>query len=109
MMKTAAEISAHETRLHDRRDVLIGIRLRRKGESWFTSRITDLSLTGCRLSSFARLEEGMDVWIMLPGFDGRRAVVSWVHNHEAGCTFERPLHPAIFDHIIRMSDPRARG
>ncbi|WP_336958658.1 PilZ domain-containing protein [Sphingobium aquiterrae] len=87
----------------DRHDVLIGVKLRRAGETWFSSRIADLSLSGFRLQSFVKLEQDMELWIMLPGFEGRRATVLWARNHEAGCVFERPLHPAIFDHIIRTA------
>ena len=90
----------------DRQNVLIGVKLRRPGETWFTSRISDLSLGGFRLQSFVKLAPGMDLWIMLPGFEGRKAKVLWSRNHEAGCAFERALHPAIFEHILRMSRPR---
>ena len=99
----------HISRLHNRQTVLIGVRVRRKGESWFKSRITDMSLGGFRLLSFVKLRVGMEVWVMFPGFEGRKAVVVWTANHEAGCEFESALHPAIFDHIVRMSDPTARG
>lgn len=99
----------HASRLSGRQTVLLGVKLRRRGESWFRSRIVDMSLTGFRLQSSAKLIAGMDVWVMFPGFEGRKATVSWVRSHEAGCRFENPLHPAIFDHIIRMSDPGARG
>lgn len=97
------------SRLVSRQQVLIGVKLRRRGESWFASRVTDISRDGFRLATFVKLEPGMDVWIMLPGFEGRRAKVTWVGHHEAGCTFEAPLHDAILDYIIRMSDPAARG
>lgn len=99
----------HASRLIARQKVLIGVKLRRRGESWFASRVTDLSQEGFRLATFVKLSPGMQVWIMLPGFEGRKATVSWVGHHEAGCTFETPLHPAILDYIIRMSDPAARG
>lgn len=92
----------------ERQHVLIGIRMRRKGESWFKSRITNLSLNGCTLSSFAKLELDQEIWVMFPGFEGRRAIVTWAENHQAGCVFDKPLHPAIFDHILRVSDPDAR-
>lgn len=84
-------------------DVLIGVKLRRAGETWFSSRVADLSIGGFRLQSFVKLEQGMELWIMLPGFEGRRATVLWAQNHEAGCVFERPLHPAIYDHIMRTA------
>ncbi len=93
----------------DRQNVLIGVKLRRPGETWFTSRISDLSLGGFRLQSFVKLLPGMDLWIMLPGFAGRQAKVLWARNHEAGCTFERPLHPAIFEHVVRISRTRGPG
>jgi hypothetical protein len=92
------------SRLHGRQTVLIGVRVRRKGESWFKSRITDMSLTGFRLASYVKLNIGMEVWVMFPGFEGRKAFVTWVQNHEAGCEFEAPMHPAIFDHILKTAE-----
>jgi hypothetical protein len=101
--------SHHSSRLLDRQMVLIGVKLRRRGESWFASRVTDISREGFHLSTYVRLEPGMAIWIMLPGFEGRRATVLTVGDHEADCSFDTPLHPAILDYIIRMSDPDARG
>lgn len=95
-------------RLNDRYNVLISVKLRRSGENWFNARLANLSPTGFRVQSFAKLEMDSDLWVMLPGFDGRRARVIWARDHEAGCQFERPLHPAIFDHILRMNRLRAR-
>ena len=89
-------------RTTDRRTVQIGVKVRRPGETWFSSTIADVSVTGFRLQSFMKLTSGSDLWIMLPGFEGRRAHVLWTRAHEAGCTFERPLHPAILDHIVRL-------
>jgi len=99
----------HLPRLHERQTVLIGVRVRRKGESWFKSRITDMSLEGFRLMSFVKLQIGMDLWVMFSGFEGRKASVVWIADHEVGCAFENPLHPAIFDYIIRTSDLHGRG
>lgn len=89
-------------RTAERRDVAIGVKIRRPGESWSASRICDLSITGFRLQSFICLSVGSALWVMLPGFEGRRARVLWTRAHEAGCAFEAPLHPAIFDHIVRL-------
>jgi len=101
------ETSHHISRLYNRQTVLLGVQVRRKSERWFSCRILDMSLVGFRLTSFAKLQRGMEVWIMFPGFEGRRAEVIWTANHEAGCRLDQPLHPAIFDHIVRMSDPAA--
>lgn len=87
----------------ERRAVHIPVKVRRPGETWHSSRIADLSLTGFRLQSFMKLSSGTELWIMLPGFEGRRASVSWSRAHESGCVFERPLHPAILDHIVKLN------
>lgn len=94
-----------QNRLAERRPLLVGVKVRRPGEPWFSSRIADMSVSGFRLQSFMKLTVGTDLWIMLPGFEGRRARVLWTRAHESGCAFERPLHPAIVDHIVRLSDP----
>lgn len=94
-------------RFSDRYNVLINVKLRRSGENWFNARVANLSPTGFRVQSFARLEMDSSLWIILPGFDSRAARVIWTREHEAGCQFERPLHPAIFDHILRMNRLRA--
>ncbi|MDO7834222.1 PilZ domain-containing protein [Sphingobium sp. HBC34] len=92
-----------KARAAERRHVQIPVKVRRPGETWFSSGITDVSVTGFRLQSFMKLSVGSDIWIMLPGFEGRRARVNWTRAHEAGCAFERPLHPAILDHVVRTS------
>jgi hypothetical protein len=92
-----------DNRRYTRETVLIGVKFRRKGESWFRTKVTDLSPAGFRLLSFVKLRVGMEVWVMFPGFDGRKARVIWVADHEAGCMFESQLHPAIYDHILRTS------
>lgn len=95
-------------RVAERRHVQIGVKVRRPGETWFTSRIADLSISGFRLQSFMKLTVGSELWVMLPGFEGRRARVLWTRGHEAGCAFERPLHPAILDHIVKLSQTAFR-
>jgi len=109
-MSAAVDDGNQQTaRRHSRRSVLIPVKFRRKGEAWFRSKVTDMSPAGFRLLSFVKLKVGMECWIMFPGFDGRRARVIWVANHEAGCMFESPLHPAIYDHILRTSELEIRG
>ena len=97
------DLTGKDSRLADRRYVRVPVKVRRPGEVWFRSQIADLSVQGFRLQSFMKLERGDIMWIMLPGFEGRRANVLWTRGHEAGCQFERPLHPAILDHIVKIS------
>lgn len=95
------DLNKRSDRVTGRRHAVISVKVRRPGETWFRSRITDVSVSGFRLSSFVKLDVGDSLWIMLPGFEGRRAHVLWTRAHESGCAFERPLHPAILDHIIK--------
>ncbi|KFG89304.1 Type IV pilus assembly PilZ [Sphingobium herbicidovorans NBRC 16415] len=97
------DLSTRTSRLADRRYVQVPVKVRRPGENWFKSSVADLSVAGFRLQTFMKLTTGDSLWIMLPGFEGRRAHVLWTRGHEAGCHFERPLHPAILDHIVRIS------
>lgn len=97
------ERGRHDARLVERRLVVVPVKVRRPGETWFRSHVTDLSVTGFRLQSFMKLMAGDSLWIMLRGFEGRRAEVLWSHGHEAGCQFDRPLHPAILDHIVKSN------
>lgn len=82
-----------------RRKITIAVKLRRAGESWFSSRITNLSQEGFCIDSFVTLEPGTVIWIMFPGFEGRRATVRWIEGHQVGCRFDAPLHQAVLDHI----------
>lgn len=96
-------------RAAERRHVQISVKVRRPGETWFTSQITDVSVTGFRLQSFMKLTVGGDLWVMLPGFEGRRARVLWTRGPDSGCAFERSLHPAILDHIVQLSQRPVRA
>lgn len=96
-------VSPKADRNRRRHSVLIGVKLRRPGETWFTSKLSNLSEAGFKLESFVNLKPGMIVWVMFSGFEGRRATVMWTKGHEAGCMFEAPLHKAIYDHIVRAS------
>lgn len=95
--------TGRNNRDYERSLAIISVKVRRPGESWFKSQITDISITGFRLQSFVKLAMNDELWIMLPGFEGRRARILWTRAHESGCLFERPLHPAILDHILKIS------
>jgi PilZ domain len=97
------DLNQREGRLAERRHLCVPVKVRRPGETWFKSQIGDLSVAGFRLQTFMKLTGGDSLWVMLPGFEGRRAHVLWTRGHEAGCQFERPLHPAILDHIVKIS------
>lgn len=93
-----------ERRAAPRIRVRIPLRARRAGEPWFACRIADLSGFGFCLHSFCALVPGERISIMFPGYEARGAWVIWNMAHEAGCLLERPLHPAVLDHLFTLGD-----
>lgn len=87
-----------------RQPVQLAAQLRDRGAAKFAIRLIDLSLTGFRAESSSILHEGVLVWLTLPGMAGLEATVVWRDGFLYGCAFSTPLHPAVFDHIVRLSE-----
>jgi hypothetical protein len=79
----------------------IGAGLRQRGGTGVSIQIMDLSTDGFRASTHLQLENGSDVWLRLPGLEPYQAKVMWSKGSFIGCAFERPLHPAVLDMIVR--------
>jgi len=77
--------------------------LRQRGASGVSIQVLDLSPHGFRAATHLELPEGTDVWLRLPGLEPFHAKVAWSEGHYVGCAFERPLHPAVVDMIVRKS------
>lgn len=90
-------------RKSQRLQVDLGAGLRQRGASGVSVRVIDLSAHGFRASTHLDLPEGADVWLRLPGLEPSHAKVAWSEGHYIGCAFERPLHPAVVDMIVRKS------
>ena len=73
------------------------IRPRNGGKS--SVKILDISETGFRMTTAMWLDEDNDIFLIIPGFESLEANVIWHKNEIYGCTFVKPLHSAIFDHI----------
>jgi len=74
-------------------------RLRGAGCTPFEVELTDLSATGCRMVTFARLQVGTKIWINLPGLAPLEAIIRRSHEQDYGCEFLQPLHPAVAEHL----------
>ena len=85
----------------ERTGVEIGAGLRQRGASVVTVEILDLSTHGFRASTHLDLQQGADVWLKLPGLEALHAKVAWSNAHFIGCAFERPLHPAVLQMMVR--------
>jgi hypothetical protein len=87
-----------------RRAVKMRAHLRDRGTTRFEIDVVDLSMTGFRAQTSFTLWPGTTVWLTLPGLAGLEAVVAWRDKSRYGCAFVKPLHPAVFDHIVALGD-----
>jgi hypothetical protein len=97
---------AVNSRVSKRIQTEIGAGLRQRGASGVSVDVTDLSTHGFRASTHLELEQGADVWLRLPGLEPCHAKVAWAKGNLIGCAFERPLHPAVLEMILRRSGGR---
>jgi hypothetical protein len=79
----------------------IGAGLRQRGGTGVGIQIMDLSTDGFRATTHLQLEKGTDVWLRLPGLEPYQAKVMWAKGSFVGCAFERPLHPAVLEMIVK--------
>ena len=71
--------------------------------------ILDLSVDGFRATTHLQLEKGSDVWLRLPGLEPYQAKVMWAKGNFVGCAFERPLHPAVLEMIVKKTGRTLSG
>ena len=84
-----------------RQDVVIRAEIRDRMSCKRQVEVIDLSATGFRAIADYSLDAGQTIWIKLPGFAGLEAKVAWRRERTIGASFVQPLHPAVFDHIVR--------
>lgn len=86
-----------------RKSVKMRAHLRDRGQTRFEIDVVDLSQSGFRAETSFTLWPGTVVWLTLPGLAPLEAVVAWRDKFKYGCAFAKPLHPAVFDHIVALS------
>ena len=98
-----ASLPLPESRNALRHPVLLHGTLRQRTSARFDISVTDLSCSGFLAETTHRLQPRDVVWLTIPGFSPLEAVVARSDGGSYGCAFARPLHPAVFDHIVAMS------
>ena len=93
-----------ENRQALRKPVKMRAHLRDRGATRFEIDVVDLSRTGFRAETSFTLWPGTTVWLTLPGLAGLEAVVAWRDKAAYGCAFAKPLHAAVFDHIVGLGN-----
>lgn len=97
-----ARAARRDNRYAARLDVKVSAVLREFGSSQrFEVDIEDLSLTGFRCHTSFRLTVGQIVSVTIPGLAPLESRVAWVDGFRYGCSFDRALHVAVFDHLVR--------
>ncbi|MFA5988905.1 MAG: PilZ domain-containing protein [Sphingomonas sp.] len=89
-----------ERRRARRRPVRMNAHLRQTGETNIEVMVGDLSTGGARLDMIYRLRVASVVWLHIDSFEPFRATVKWINDRVAGIELDRPLHPAVLDHIV---------
>ncbi len=84
------------------------LELRQSGHKKYQITVRDCSPQGCCLNLVDRLSLDEVVWIKLPGLDSLEAYVCWTKDFVAGVEFTKPLHPAVFDMLLKRY-PAAKG
>lgn len=104
-MTTAASLRSDsvDTRATLRLPTKLDARLRDRTGTRGTIRVVDLSLTGFRAETASTLRTGTVVWVTLPGLQSLEATIAWQRGEHIGAAFVRPLHAAVFDHIVRLA------
>lgn len=68
--------------------------------------VRDLTVSGCQIEIPPHLtEEGRTVMLKFGSIEAQEAKVVWTIGGQAGLQFEHPLHPAVLDHMMRVSVP----
>ncbi|MCW6531437.1 pilus assembly protein PilZ [Sphingomonas sp. MMSM24] len=99
-----ASQEGEESRLALRKAVKMRAHLRDRGTTRFEIEVVDLSTTGFRAHTSFTMWPGQTVWLTLPGLAALEAVVAWRDKFKYGCAFAKPLHPAVFDHIVALGN-----
>ncbi|MCA1748969.1 MAG: PilZ domain-containing protein, partial [Sphingomonadales bacterium] len=102
-MGFAVEMTEESGRAAERATIRLRTGFRRRGDHRTYADVLDLSTHGFRVQAPIALAKGTHVWLNLPGLEAKSARVVWSDGSQAGCEFETPFHPSVFERIVRMN------
>lgn len=100
--------SSPDPRREPRVSIATGARVRREGMHSYEASILDVSPSGCRMEFVDRPALRERVWVKFDGLEAVPAFVCWIEGAEAGLEFERAIHPAVFELLLRRLSPRGQ-
>jgi len=77
------------------------VSLRRLGQNSYRVRVNDMSREGCKVELVERPRIGEHMLIKFAGLEVLDGEVCWVDGYVAGLRFENPIHPAVFDLLLK--------
>ena len=75
--------------------------VRRTSGNNYRVRVFDLSPHGCKVEFIERPTLDERIFIKIEGLDGIEGVVRWTEGFVVGVDFARPMHAAVFDHVVK--------
>ncbi len=97
---TEATVAEQQERMAERIRLRADVTLRRAGRRNFEVILNDLSPAGCKVEFVDRPEVEERVWLRFDGLDRIAARICWVEGYGAGLSFDKPIHPAVFDLLL---------
>lgn len=79
--------------------------LKRTGHPKFKVTIRDVSTHGCKIEFVDRPRLDEQVWLKFDGVEAISAIVCWIEGPAAGVEFSRPIHPAVFEMLLKRLAP----
>lgn len=95
------EVGPQMPRKSARVDLAGEVTLRRPGKNNYRVRIFDASPDGCKIELLDRPNFDEILFVRFDGMDLLEARVCWVEGFTAGVEFHKPLHPAVFDNLMK--------
>ena len=77
------------------------VKLRRAGKMHYAVNVYDVSPEGCRVEFIERPQLAETVWVKFDGLDAIPSSVCWVRGFDVGVEFDRPIHSAVYDSLVR--------
>jgi hypothetical protein len=85
------------------------IGLRSVGRNSYRVRVLDLSTDGCKVELVERPSVGDRMLVKFDGLEPLDADVCWIDGHTAGLEFQHPIHPAVYDLLLRRLSANAES
>lgn len=84
----------------ERAEVTLLCEVRQGTRPWQTARLDDISQAGFRIAWLPGYRTDVPLRIRIPGLQVLTAHIKWAQENAVGCAFDKPLHVAVFEHIV---------